>query len=90
MGDLADVEQVKPPTMSRIVAGLEDAGLVRRESDRRDGRSVRVEATVRGRKLFEKARLRRIEVLAKRLRRLPAEKLGVIADSVDILKEMID
>ncbi len=63
MKDLADAEQVKPPTMSRIVAGLEEAGLVRREKDRLDGRSVCVEATVRGRKLLERARLRRIAVL---------------------------
>ena len=88
MKDLADAEQVKPPTMSRIVAGLEEAGLARRQADRRDGRSVRVEATARGRKLLERARLRRIAVLANRLKRLPVEKLGVLEASVDILKEM--
>jgi DNA-binding MarR family transcriptional regulator len=90
MRDLADAEQVKPPTMSRIVAGLEGSGLVRRETDRRDGRSIRVEATPRGRKLLERARLRRVAVLANQLRRVPAEKLGVVEQSVDILKEWID
>jgi len=90
MKDLAAAEQVKPPTMSRVVAGLEGAGLVRRETDRRDGRSVRVEATARGRKLLEGARLRRVAVLANRLKRLPAEKLVVIEESVGILKEWID
>lgn len=88
MKDLADTEQVKPPTMSRIVAGLEESGLARRQTDRCDGRSVRVEATARGRKLLERARLRRIAVLANRLKQLPAEKLGVLEASVDILKKM--
>ena len=90
MRDLADAEQVKPPTMSRIVTGLVDDGLVRKEADRHDGRSVRVEATAKGHKLLETARLRRISVLADLLKRLPEDQLGVIEESVDILKAWID
>src|SRR6266850_1938157 len=42
LGELADAEQVRPPTMSRIVAGLERAGLVKRRKTE-DGRRVRLE-----------------------------------------------
>ena len=53
LGELAAAEQVRPPTMTRIVAGLEEAGLVARETDARDRRVVRVTATGRGRRLME-------------------------------------
>ena len=46
--ELARVEQVKPPTMTKVVAGLEAAGLVRRRADAEDARAVRLEATARG------------------------------------------
>jgi DNA-binding MarR family transcriptional regulator len=90
MRDLADAEHVKPPTMSRIVAGLEGAGLARRVTDRKDGRSVRVEATAKGRKLLEAVRLRRVAVLSKQLNQLPNEKLKVVEESVDVLREWGD
>src|SRR5215467_14630401 len=44
LGDLARAEQVSAPTMSRLVAALERAGLVRRRADGKDGRVVRVAA----------------------------------------------
>src|SRR6266404_5022415 len=47
LGELANAEQVRPPTMSRIVAGLVRAGLVRRGKTE-DGRRVRLEATAKG------------------------------------------
>src|SRR5437588_14468 len=64
LGELADAEQVRPPTMSRIVAGLERAGLIRRHATE-DGRRVRLEASAKGRKILEAGRQRRVESLAK-------------------------
>src|SRR5437016_11318068 len=52
LGELADAEQVRPPTMSRIVAGLERAGLVKRRKTE-DGRRVRLEASARGTKILK-------------------------------------
>ena len=52
LGELADAEQVRPPTMSRIVAGLESAGLVRRHATE-DGRRVRLEASAKGTKILQ-------------------------------------
>src|SRR2546430_13676524 len=66
LGELADAEQVRPPTMSRIVSGLAAAGLVRREATE-DGRRVRLEASAKGRKILEAGRQRRVESLAKAL-----------------------
>src|SRR5256885_14525143 len=45
LGELAAAEQVRPPTMSRLVKEMERAGVARRSSDPRDGRVVRVRAT---------------------------------------------
>ena len=50
LGELAEVEQVKPPTMSRIVAGLEEAGMVSKAVDRRDRRATCIRATAKGRR----------------------------------------
>src|SRR5688500_15457517 len=54
--DLARIEQVKAPTMTKIVAGLETDGLARRKTDDADARVVRLEATARGRKILLKGR----------------------------------
>src|SRR2546423_13064528 len=64
LSELADAEQVRPPTMSRIVTGLERAGLVRCHATE-DGRRVRLEASAKGRKILEAGRHRRGGALAK-------------------------
>src|SRR5271163_3323478 len=57
LGELADAEQVRPPTMSRIVASLQHSRLVRRHSTE-DGRRVRLEATAKGEKILWEGRKR--------------------------------
>src|SRR5512147_1860987 len=52
LGALAQAEQVRPPTMSRVVAALVRAGLVRREPDAADGRRANIHATPSGRRLL--------------------------------------
>ena len=59
LAELAAAEQVKPPTMSRIVEGLVQAGLASREPDPANRRMVRISATAEGRKLLEAGRERR-------------------------------
>src|SRR4051794_38787067 len=68
LGDLAAAERVRPPTMTQLVRGLEEAGLVERIPGRRDRRTVLVGATPAGRRLLDAARRRRVEDLAERLR----------------------
>src|ERR671937_1556007 len=64
LGELAAAEQVRPPTMTRIVRALEDDGYVRRERDPADGRVVRLQATAEGERVLWQARERRVERLA--------------------------
>ena len=69
---LAEIEQVKPPTMVRIVQGLVEQRLATSRADRDDARKVCIAATARGRTLMQRARLRRVEALAGMLARKSA------------------
>ena len=88
LGELADIEQVRPPTMSRIVTSLERAGLVRRRATE-DGRRVRLEATARGTKILQEGRLRRVESLAQALSLLPEEDRHRLAELAGLLEQVI-
>src|SRR5918996_2572519 len=85
LGRLADAEQVRPPTMTRIVAALEEAGLVRKETGRDDRRSVRVSATPAGRRLMQAARRRRIQALSGRLEGLSQRDLATLARAAALM-----
>src|SRR6266699_3088169 len=73
LGQLAAAEQVKPPTMTRIVTGLEGSGLAERVDDAEDARRVRIHATAKGMRLMQKGREARIEYLARQLASLSRE-----------------
>ena len=88
LGELADAEQVRPPTMSRIVTGLERAGLVRRHATE-DGRRVRLEASAKGRKILEAGRQRRVESLAKALASFTDKEQRQLGELTDLLREVI-
>ena len=83
-GELADAEQVRPPTMSRIVSGLQRAGLVKREATE-DGRRVRLLATPKGSKMLWEGRKRRIESLANALELLGETERGRLAELAGLL-----
>jgi DNA-binding MarR family transcriptional regulator len=78
IGALAAAEQVRPPTMTRLVAGMERAGLVERTRDPDDGRVQVIRATAKGRAVLRAGRRRRVEKLAERLARLPAREREVV------------
>jgi DNA-binding MarR family transcriptional regulator len=88
LGELAKAEQVRPPTMSRVVAGLERSKLVRRHPTE-DARRVRLEATPKGIKLMQTARARRIELLAQTVARLPESEIHRLADLTRLLSEIL-
>jgi DNA-binding MarR family transcriptional regulator len=88
LGELAEAEQVRPPTMSRIVAGLERAGLVRRHATE-DGRRVRLEASAKGTKILQEGRLRRVESLAKALAVLSEKEIQKLGDLTELLQKLI-
>lgn len=87
--ELAEAEQVSPPSMSRMVGALEEAGLVTRRRDPDDGRAVRLEATAEGRSLLEEGRERRVGRLAELLSRLEREEVETVARSAEVLDEML-
>ena len=86
--DLARIEQVKPPTMTKVVGGLESAGLVRRRVDEEDARAVRLEATARGTRLLQEGRRRRVERLAMALDGLGAADVEALAHAAAILERV--
>lgn len=63
LGQLAKAEQVKPPTMTRIVTGLEEDGFVTRRDDATDGRLTQIHATPKGRRIMAAGRARRVSAL---------------------------
>lgn len=89
LGQLAAAEQVKPPTMTRIVTGLEKDGLVQRVGDERDRRLTRIQATARGHKVLAAGRARRIEKLAAAVRRLGGAELAELTRGVQLLEEIV-
>jgi DNA-binding MarR family transcriptional regulator len=90
LGRLASAEQVKPPTMTRIVTGLEKGGLVRREGDRRDKRLTRIHATPKGREVLLAGRARRVELLASAIEGLGVKELADLQRGAQLLRELID
>jgi DNA-binding MarR family transcriptional regulator len=88
LGELADAEQVKPPTMSRIVTGLEREGLVRRRPTE-DGRRMRLEPTARGTKILQEGRKRRVESLAQTLVSLDEKELTHLGEFAGLLQQII-
>src|SRR5919108_812996 len=89
LGELAAAEQVRPPTMTNIVRGLEADGLVRRHADARDGRVVRLTATAKGRRLLQRARERRIARLAERLADLEPADVERVLDGATLVEEAL-
>ena len=89
LGELASAEQVRPPTMTNIVRGLEEAGLVRREADPSDGRIARVHATAKGARILQQARQRRIANLADRLGSLSAEEVARVRDAAELVERAL-
>ena len=88
--ELASLERVQRPTATRIVARLEDEGLVARAADPADGRSFIVSATAQGRALIRKLRTRKNAYLARRLRGLDVEEVATLARAVEILERLQD
>jgi DNA-binding MarR family transcriptional regulator len=85
LADLAEAEQVRPPTMSRIVETLVEAGLATRAPAPGDRRSVRIAATAKGERLMIDGRDRRIKLLTARLAKLADSELRALARGVEIL-----
>src|SRR5450432_134933 len=87
LNDLARAEQVRPPTMSRIVDALEAQGLARRRTNQQDRRAVLIEATAKGASMLRLGRNRRVKFLAAHLRRLSATERKDIERAVQAIQQ---
>jgi DNA-binding MarR family transcriptional regulator len=88
LGDLATAEQVRPPTMTRLVGDLERAGLVQRQVDAVDRRIARVKASAAGRRLLTQGRNRRVELLAEWLDALDSHEKEILGQAVATLERI--
>jgi DNA-binding MarR family transcriptional regulator len=88
LGELAAIEQIAPPSMTRIAARLEEQGLLERRTDASDRRVARVVASPAGEALLAETRTRRDAFLAARLRNLTAEERSILAKAVPLLERL--
>lgn len=88
LGDLAAAEQVRPPTITKLIAVLETQRLVERIPDPDDKRIVRVRATSRGTKLLHDGRQRRVAALVASLAALPARDRALLARALPIVERV--
>ena len=86
--ELADIERVRPPTMTKIVAKLEERGLVHRTPHPTDGRQVILAATPAGRAMLAQFRRVREEWLAQRLAELTADQRETLRRAAEILHDV--
>ena len=89
LGQLAAAEQVRPPTMTRIVTGLERSGLARRVIDTEDARRVRIHATKKGTALLMTGRKLRVRCLAQELRKLQGSELTKLEEAVELIQRVL-
>src|SRR5947209_17133985 len=83
--ELAEAERVQPPTMTKVLARLEERGLVQRAPHPTDGRQVLLSATDAGRAVLLEQRRVKAEWLTRRLAGLPAEDRETLARAAEIL-----
>ena len=90
LGELAALERVKPPSVTRTIAALETQGLVQRERDQADGRVSRVSVTVDGRRRLQRSRTRKTAYLTKRLARLDDTEAKTLSDALAALERLLE
>lgn len=88
LGELAAVEGVQPPTMTKVVTRLEERDLVVRSQDPTDRRVARLRLTDEGRRLVVERRTRRNEALAERLAVLDEKELAALAAALPALERL--
>lgn len=87
--ELADVERITPPSVTRITTCLEERGLVVRTVDAADRRVARLAITDSGQLLLAKTRSRRDAYLAERLQALPSSELEALTRALPVLEGLI-
>ena len=89
IGELAGLEGVTPPTMTRLVAGMVADGLIDRREDPADRRVVRVQASATGRSLLLAGRDRRVAALAAMVKPLTAKERRRLDGAAATIERML-
>ncbi len=89
LNELAKAEQVRPPTMSRIVDALVRDGLVKRNVDKMDRRSIEITATEKGTRIMHEGRNRREKQLLDLLRPLSKEDVELLDRASEVLAKSL-
>jgi DNA-binding MarR family transcriptional regulator len=87
-GELADYEKVQPPSMTRVIAVLEERNLVQRSAHPTDRRQVILTVTAEGRALVTRVRRRKEAWLAQRLQELSPDELVTLRAAAPILEKL--
>ena len=88
IGRLAEAEQVSGPTITRLLAGMERDGLLKRARDADDRRVIWIKATPRGTRLLQEGRRRRVEALASELAALDPADLTLLARAAELIERV--
>lgn len=88
--ELAARERIQRPTATRLIARLEDSGLLARTPDPTDGRSSLVSPTPAARELMDELRTRKTAYLARRLEALEPEERAVLERAAGILEKVLE
>lgn len=89
LGELAAAERVTSATMSKLVAAMEGEGLVRRYPDVNDARSIRIEATAKGRRILARGRARRLDLLEQLLSTASEEEIAAMRTAATAVERAI-
>jgi Transcriptional regulators len=87
--ELAELECVSAPSMTRTVNALVEQGFVRRDADPDDGRQVHLQLTPEGRKILSSVRRSRDEWVYSRMADLTEEECAVLREAADILERVV-
>ncbi|RBQ15535.1 MarR family transcriptional regulator [Spongiactinospora rosea] len=87
-GELAELEKMQPPSMTRVIAALDERGLVVRTAHPTDRRQVTVNVTEAGSALLKEERRRKEAWLTQRLKELTAEERSVLRAAAPILEKL--
>jgi DNA-binding MarR family transcriptional regulator len=90
LGELAERERVRPPSMTRIVARLEERGLVARRAGSSDRRVAEVSLTPAGARYIESIRRRKNAYLVRRLHSLEPDELHKLEDALEVIEKLVD
>jgi DNA-binding MarR family transcriptional regulator len=89
LGEFASAEHLRPSSASGLVDRLEEAGLISRRPDDRDGRAVRIEVTDHGRRIVTRVRELGLAYLEEALRELADDELTTLTKALPILSRLV-